>query len=169
MILYHGTNLDIEHIDLNLCRNYKDFGKGFYTTEIYEQAEKMSKRVARIYGGSPIINVYEIEDNFMLSSDLNILDFGKTVSERWARFIMNNRNRNFKDFSDSDCNFDFKYDIVGGPIADDNMTMLFRQLQNNMITFDMLIKGMTFKDVTSQYSFHTKKAIQLLRKVGNEK
>ncbi len=40
MILYHGTNLDIEHIDLTLCRNFKDFGKGFYTTEIYEQAEK---------------------------------------------------------------------------------------------------------------------------------
>ncbi len=169
MILYHGTNLDIEHIDLTLCRNFKDFGKGFYTTEIYEQAEKMAKRVARIYGGSPVINVYEIEDNFMLSSDLNILDFGKNVSERWARFVMNNRNRNFKDFSDSDCNFDFKYDIVGGPIADDDMTMLFRQFQNNMITFEMLIKGMTFKDVTSQYSFHTERAIQLLRKVGAEK
>lgn len=29
MILYHGTNLDIQSIDLALCRPYKDFGRGF--------------------------------------------------------------------------------------------------------------------------------------------
>lgn len=30
MILYHGSNLDIASINLNMCRPYKDFGKGFY-------------------------------------------------------------------------------------------------------------------------------------------
>ena len=55
MMLYHGTNIDIQSIDLALCRPYKDFGRGFYTTEILEQAQKMAKRVARIYGGNPII------------------------------------------------------------------------------------------------------------------
>lgn len=33
MILYHGTNIEIDEIDLDKCRPYKDFGKGFYTTE----------------------------------------------------------------------------------------------------------------------------------------
>lgn len=60
MILYHGTNLDIQTIDLALCRPYKDFGRGFYTTEILEQAQKMAKRVAKIYGGMSIVNVYEV-------------------------------------------------------------------------------------------------------------
>lgn len=32
MILYHGTNCSIDKIDLNKCRPYKDFGKGFYLT-----------------------------------------------------------------------------------------------------------------------------------------
>ena len=64
------------------------------------------------------------------------------------------------------CNFDCKYDIVSGPIADDDMTVLFRQYQNNMITLNMLINGMTYKETTSQYSFHTERAIKLLRKVG---
>ena len=50
MKLYHGTNLDIEKIDLLKCRPYKDFGTGFYLTEIEEQAAKMAKRVSRIYG-----------------------------------------------------------------------------------------------------------------------
>ena len=30
MILYHGTNEDIEAVDLNRGLRHKDFGKGFY-------------------------------------------------------------------------------------------------------------------------------------------
>ena len=29
MTLYHGSNLEIDVIDLNKCRPNKDFGKGF--------------------------------------------------------------------------------------------------------------------------------------------
>lgn len=42
MRLYHGSNMMIENIDLSKCKSYKDFGRGFYLTEIKEQAEKMS-------------------------------------------------------------------------------------------------------------------------------
>ena len=98
MILYHGTNIDIQSIDLALCRPYKDFGKGFYATEILEQGRKMAIRVAKIYGGSPIVNMYEISNDFMDNSNLNILDFGKTPSEKWAVFVMNNRNKTFTDY-----------------------------------------------------------------------
>lgn len=166
MTLYHGTNIDIQAIDLALCRPYKDFGKGFYTTELMEQAEKMAKRVARIYGGTPIVNVYEISDDFLKNQELNILDFGGKLSEKWAVFVMNNRNRYFEDFADKNCNFDCKYDIVSGPIANDDMAVLFRQYQNHMISLDVLIEGMTYKKMTSQYSFHTERAVKLLKKAG---
>lgn len=49
MILYHGTNLVIDQIDLSVYRPNKDFGKGFYLTTIEDQAQKMAKRVARLY------------------------------------------------------------------------------------------------------------------------
>ncbi len=61
MILYHGTNLCIENIDLSVCRPNKDFGKGFYLTTLEDQAQKMAKRVAAIYGGEPIVNVYQFD------------------------------------------------------------------------------------------------------------
>lgn len=73
MILYHGTNIDIQSIDLALCRPYKDFGRGFYTTELLEQAQKMAKRVARIYGGKPVVNIYKADDDFMKTAGLNIV------------------------------------------------------------------------------------------------
>lgn len=166
MILYHGTNIDIQSINLALCRPYKDFGKGFYTTEILEQAQKMAKRVARIYGGTAVVNMYEIADDFMKSEEMSILNLGRIPSENWAVFIMNNRSKTFIDFGSKDCNFNCKYDIVFGPIADDDMTMLFRQYQNNLISLQTLINGMTFREITSQYSFHTERAVALLRKVG---
>lgn len=166
MILYHGTNLDIQKIDLSLCRPYKDFGRGFYVTQLQEQAQKMAKRVSRLYGGAPIVNVYEISDNFMKNEELNIKDFGREPSEGWALFVMNNRNKFFTDFGNENCNFDFKYDIVSGPVADDDMTVLFYQYQHNQISFKTLIDGMAFKTTTNQYSFHTERAVKLLRKAG---
>ena len=42
MILYHGSNLKINEIDLSKCKPYKDFGQGFYCTTIKKQAEFMA-------------------------------------------------------------------------------------------------------------------------------
>lgn len=70
MILYHGTNLDIASINLNMCRPYKDFGKGFYLTLLEEQARKMAYRVSKVYGGRPVINIYEVDDNLLSNKEL---------------------------------------------------------------------------------------------------
>lgn len=52
MILYHGSNLKIEEIDLTKSKPYKDFGKGFYCTTIKKQAEFMAERVVKRQGRS---------------------------------------------------------------------------------------------------------------------
>ena len=61
MILYHGSNIDIQEISLSRCKPNKDFGKGFYLTTIKEQAIRMSLRVSRMFGGTPCINEYSFE------------------------------------------------------------------------------------------------------------
>lgn len=167
MRLYHGSNVVIESINLAMCRPYKDFGKGFYLTDIEEQAKQMAKRVARIYGGSPVVNMFEIQDDFRKMSDIKIKDFGIQTTEEWAKFVMSNRNRAFTDEVNTLCNRDNKYDIVIGPVADDNMALLFRQYENEIIDFETLLKGMIYKKTSSQYSFHTEKVIRLLRKVDD--
>ncbi|SFU75256.1 DUF3990 domain-containing protein [Butyrivibrio sp. M55] len=166
MILYHGSNTEIKEINLAMCRPYKDFGQGFYLTVMKEQAEKMAIRVARIYGGAPVLNVYNIDDDFMGTDSLNIKDFGTETSEEWARFVRNNRSKTYTDFANVECNLDNKYDIVIGPIADDDMALLFRQYENGVISFENMLTGMIYKKTTNQYSFHTQRAISLLRKVG---
>lgn len=40
MILYHGTNIDIQSINLALCRPYKDFGRGFMQQRYWNRHRK---------------------------------------------------------------------------------------------------------------------------------
>ena len=61
MTLYHGTNVDFNLIDIEKSNPYKDFGKGFYLTDIKEQAERMALRKVKFFGGVPVIQVYDFE------------------------------------------------------------------------------------------------------------
>ena len=62
MRLYHGSNSKIKNIDLAKCKPYKDFGQGFYLTEIEEQASQMARRTASIYGGSAVVTQFEFDE-----------------------------------------------------------------------------------------------------------
>lgn len=164
MILYHGSNVEVKAINLNVCKPFRDFGKGFYLTDIRCQAENMAKRTQRIKGGFPVLNVYEIADDFMSICGLNVRDFSTIPSEEWASFVMNNRNRDYLDLSNPLCNQDCKYDVVHGPVANDAMATLFQQFEQGFIDIEMMKKRMTYKELSMQYSFHTEKAISLLCK-----
>lgn len=43
VLLYHASYTAVENIDLSLCADGKDFGKGFYVTTDYNQAYKFVK------------------------------------------------------------------------------------------------------------------------------
>jgi len=48
MILYHGSNMDFGDIDMQKCQPNKDFGCGFYLTNIEQQAKEMAARRIKI-------------------------------------------------------------------------------------------------------------------------
>lgn len=162
MILYHGSNLKIDEIDLLKCRPYKDFGQGFYCATIKKQAEFMAERVVKRQGGIKTVNIFELNESIFTDRELNIKRFDKPTKE-WAKFILNNRDRNYKFANSRACNMDNKYDLVIGPVADDDIIVLFRTFVNGLIDIDTLIKELTYKELTDQYSFHTKKAIKYLK------
>ena len=39
MLLYHGSFTQVSQIDLDKCKAGKDFGRGFYVTSSYKQAQ----------------------------------------------------------------------------------------------------------------------------------
>lgn len=153
MRLYHGSNTKIEQIDLAKCKPYKDFGQGFYLTEIKEQAEQMARRTATIYGGDPIVTEFEFDESAL--DDLSVKRF-ENPSEEWALFVMANRSRENTHPTHS-------FDIVVGPVADDTIATLFRNFDDGIIDLQMLVNGLRYKKISSQYFFHTESAIHYLR------
>lgn len=155
MKLYHGSNTIIEQIDLSRCKPYKDFGQGFYLTEIREQAEQMARRTSAIYGGEPVVTEFEFDE-----TALNVLSV-KTFeepSEEWALFVMANRSRNHLQPTHG-------FDIVIGPVADDTIATLFRNFDDGIIDLPMLVNGLKYKKVSSQYLFHSVEAIKYLCRI----
>ncbi len=75
MILYHGTNIDFNIIDLSKSNKYKDFGQGFYLTDIRSQAEELAVKKTKLFGGNIIIQEYNFDESVLYNNDLKILKF----------------------------------------------------------------------------------------------
>jgi len=158
MILYHGSNISFDHIDLTKSLPNKDFGKGFYLSDNYEQAEEMAKFKVVISGGKVVVQSYQTEDAILENTTLKIKTF-KAYTKEWAEFILANRN-NHSDIPVHD------YDIVYGPIANDKVGIQIRKYKDGSINFEEFLHRLHYmKGITFQYFFGTEKAINKLRKL----
>jgi hypothetical protein len=166
VILYHGSNIVIERIELGKCRPFKDFGRGFYTTTLKEQAFTMAKRTVRIYKeGAPCVTEFFLDDAVLDDARFCVQRF-KEPNLKWARFVVNNRNHGFRDSASPECNADAKYDIVTGPVANDDITALMNIYLAGILSNEALAKELTFRELSEQVSFHTERSVACLQKTG---
>lgn len=157
MILYHGTNVVFDGIDLTKSKPNKDFGQGFYLSREYTQAMDMAKiKVEQLESGTPTILTFEADENKMLS--LKVLCFDD-YSEEWAKFILLNRNNASRQPAHD-------YDIVIGPIANDRVGVQLWKYENQSIDLPTLVHNLrNMKGITFQYFFGTERAIKILKRL----
>ena len=157
MILYHGTNMAFDAIDLKKSKPNKDFGRGFYLSADYDQALAMARiKVDQLEEGEPIVLAFEVDETQM--ERLNMLRYHE-YSEEWAKFILLNR-RNDKSQPVHD------YDIVYGPIADDRVGVQLWKYETQSIDLPTLVRNLQhMKGITFQYFFGTEAAIKLLKRL----
>ncbi len=157
--LYHGSNMEIDTIDLSKSKKGKDFGCGFYLNANKEQAQHMAERTAnRKRSGQPTVTAFDFDETLLKNPDLNVKIF-PDYSEEWAEFILLNRRNN----TDTPAH---PYDIVIGPIANDTVGVQIHRYMLHYITIETLIKELKYRgNHAIQYFFGTEKAIKLLNKV----
>ncbi|MCL2475735.1 DUF3990 domain-containing protein [Candidatus Bathycorpusculum sp.] len=143
---------------------FKDFGRGFYLTENKEHAERMAVRVADRFGGNPNVSAFELSDEIFNDKALNILKF-ENPNKEWALFVVNNRSLNFRDAENKLYNGNNKYDVVIGAVANDDLVSTFDLFRSGFMSIDDVVKQITYKNLTNQYSFHSEKAIAYLKAV----
>ena len=155
MILYHGSNVQIDIIDLEQSRPNKDFGKGFYLSEQESQAIEMANFKSILLGGEPIVTKFQFDIVAMQNPNLRIKIF-EGYSEEWADFVLANR---------EGCEVE-QYDIVYGPIANDKIGLQIRKLKDGSIDkLEFLNRLKYMKGITYQYYFGSEKSIQYLSKL----
>lgn len=148
MILYHGSYLEISKPDLKHSRDNVDFGRGFYTTLIYEQAVKWCGKFRR-RGKEGIVSRYLFDEENM--QNLKVLQFD-SYSEEWLDFILNCRNG--KDSTD--------YDVVIGGVANDKVFNTVELFFDGLIDKKEAINRLRYEKPNLQVCLRSEKAIECL-------
>lgn len=92
MTLYHGTYVDFTEIDIAKSHKFKDFGQGFYLTDLRVQAERMAERKVKLFSGMPIVQEYSFDEQILACGELKVKVFERPDVD-WATFVAKNRNR----------------------------------------------------------------------------
>ena len=160
MILYNGTNADIDAIDLIRGQRHKDFGKGFYLTPDKNTAIRMAQKKARLFGGMATLITYEMDDA-AIQSNLKVKIFPEKACVEWLLFVDANRDRkNEQPIHD--------YDIVVGPIANDGVVLQLTNFREGIYTPEQAAAQLQDKYLDQQYCFGTERALQFLSKTNVE-
>lgn len=158
MILYHGSNVGIDRIDLSKSRPFKDFGKAFYLSANEQQAWERAYAAMTMWGGVPIVSEFEFDERLMESGQLKVLKF-ESYTETWADFIFANRDRRKPVFSHD-------YDIVYGPIANDKVGEQVALFKGGYISKERFLRKLQLmRGITFQYAFCTELAVNTLKKL----
>ena len=147
-IVFHGSNVVVQNPKILIDGYYKDFGYGFYCTNILKQA----KRWALTRKGASVVNYYSYTNN----EKLKIRVF-KEMADDWLEFVVSCRR-----------GIEHNYDIVEGPMADDQVWDYVEQYVAGEISKTAFWELVKFRYPTHQIAFCTEAALATLSFKGSE-
>ena len=148
MKVYHGGYKAIEMPEIFKSRFPKDFGEGFYCTEL----EKQSVRWASRYD-TAIVSVYE----YTPDENLKMLVF-KEMNEEWLDFIVACRSGETHGF-----------DIVIGAMANDQIYNYIADFIDGILTREQFWVLAKYKQPTHQICFCNEKSLNTLQFIDYNK
>ena len=150
MILYHGSSVEVRSPEIYTNGHFKDFGYGFYLTNLEKQARRWA--ITRRPGGG-VVNVYEFEQK----KGLGVLKFDE-MTESWLDFVVACRR-----------GAEHGYDIVEGPMADDTIWNYVDDLERGEISRAAFWELVKFRYPTHQLVCYTERALSCLTFLRGDK
>lgn len=138
MLVYHGSTVKVTHPVAAACRPNLDFGRGFYLTDIREQAEKWACRAAN-RDKQQWLNIYSLDID-KVRTNYNCLRFS-SYDDGWLNFIMTCRRG--EDIWN-------KYDFIEGGIADDRVFNTIDLYLQELISKEEALKRLSFEHPNNQ-------------------
>lgn len=156
MIVYHGSDVIVDHPDVRHSFRELDFGRGFYVTTVREQAERWAKRKAVMSKGKTkaILNVYEMGED---KTGFNVLDFGDDL-ENWIDFVCQCRDgaQGYRN-----------YDVIIGKVANDKVFRVVDMYHTGIWDKNRALKEIRVYPTYDQIAFISQKAIDYLLQFKN--
>lgn len=147
-LIFHGSNVEVSIPRILQNGFYKDFGYGFYCTEI----EKQAIRWAITKRGASIVSKY----SFVRNDNLNALSF-PAMSDSWLDFVAECRTGK-----------EHTFDIVEGPMADDQIWNYVEDFLDGQISRTAFWELAKFTHPTHQIVFCTEKSLETLHFEGSD-
>ena len=159
MIIYHGGTQIVERPAVLSGSRGRDFGYGFYTTNIREQAEKWAKRQAvSRRSESAILNIYDFDD-VNAKKRLLIKQFAD-YSLDWLDFVISCRRDGF---------YRHNFDIVIGKIANDDVGETVQAVVDGLSSKEFALSRLIYMKANNQICFCSEDALSFLRFTGSER
>ena len=128
---------------------------GFYTTILENQAREWAYRLSLREKKQ---KYYVYQYSFDEDSTLSIKRFDG-LTEEWLEFIKENRSKGGLQHS---------YDVVIGPVADDNTMETVQLYISGILSAKEAVERLRYSNVNNQVSFHTEKAVKYLKEIRRE-
>ena len=139
MNVYHGSYTAVEMPEIYKSKFPKDFGKGFYCTELEQQAIRWASRY-----DTAVVSVYK----YTPDNNLKMLVF-KKMTEEWLDFIVACRSSKKHTF-----------DIIIGAMANDQIYNYISDFIDGILTREQFWVLAKFKNPTHQICFCNEKALK---------
>ena len=104
------------------------------------------------------LSIYDVPDDFLHNDFLQVRTF-KAADEEWVDFVLKNRRQP---------DFCHDYDIVAGPVANDQVYASFALYENDLISKTELLERLKARRLVDQILFHTEKSLLILNFTGSE-
>jgi len=151
MILYHGSNVVVREPKLMPQTRALDFGRAFYLTSDFEQAAKWAQTsVLRRGDGVATVSSFELDESRLAA--LNVLRFDAPNAD-WLRFVTRNRAEQIDDSG---------YDIVVGPVANDNTMPVLNLYFKGAYSEEEALKRLLPQRLRDQFAMKTEEALECL-------
>jgi len=152
MILYHGGTDIVDKPEIKHRSTGRDFGAGFYCTDIRNQAEKWAKRQGRMRTQTPVLNIYEI-DIESIKQKLKLKMFDE-YSREWLDLVISCRH---------DPKYTHGFDVVYGIIANDDVGETVQAVLDGLMPLDTALQKLRFMPSNNQYCFCNDKSLAFLK------
>ena len=161
MILYHGSNGIVETPKIIKTEYGRDFGFGFYTTDIKEQAVRWAIRKAKLAQRkrtpyTPYVSIFELDEETCRTLRCRHFD---TPSLEWLDMVCACR---------SNISYSHGYDMVTGKIANDNVGETVTYVLQGIMRKEDAVERLKFEKINNQICFNTEAALRCLKYIGYE-